>query len=324
MGTTQLRTFTTGFVLMLLTIVVQGQHINHPHQASSESAKPGILLLAHGGKQDWNNEVNKLAQETDKTFPTEVAFGMATKSNIEAAIHRLVARGVNEIIAVPLFISPHSSVVTSTQYLLGVIPEAPPDLEMFAKMDHSHGISNEHSEHKSTSDPTKPIDLPVPVQMTSALGRHQLVAKILAARAQSISQNPSTETVVLVAHGPVPDEENAKWLADMSSLADQMKRDSPFREIRFMTVRDDAPEPIRDQATAELRKLVESVKAEKRQALVIPLLLSYGGIERGIKKRLEGLDYIIPNQALLPDARLVEWVLLSARDAKRNSKAAQK
>lgn len=305
----------------LLSFMAQAQPANQTDHSSSQpqsvSSRPGILLLAHGGSDDWNNEVNKLAQATDKTFPTEVAFGMATKSNMEAAIHRLVTRGVSEIIAVPLFISSHSSVVSSSKYLLGLISEAPPDLAKFAMMSHGHG-AEDHSAHNS--DPTKPIDLPVPVRMTSALGRHQLVARILLARAQSISQEPREETVVLVAHGPVSDEVNALWLADMSSLAERMKGDGPFQDIRFMTVRDDAPSPIRDQATAELRKLIESVKAEKRRALVVPLLLSYGGIEAGVKKRLEGLEYTITNQALLPDDRLVEWVLTSARDALSNSK----
>jgi CbiX len=311
--------------LALLSFMAQAQPANQAdhsaHQAQPVSSKPGILLLAHGGSNDWNNEVNKLARATDKTFPTEVAFGMATKSNMEAAIHRLVTRGAGEIIAVPLFVSSHSSVVSSSQYLLGLISEAPPDLAKFARMSHGHGAEH-HSAHNS--DPTKPIDLPVPLRMTSALGRHQLVARILLARAQSISREPREETVVLLAHGPVTDEENAKWLADMSSLAEQMKSNGPFRDIRFMTVRDDAPAPIRDQATAELRKLIESVKAERRRALVVPLLLSYGGIERGVKKRLEGLEYAITNQALLPDDRLIEWVLISTRETLSSAKGVGK
>ena len=39
---------------------------------------------------------------------------MATRENIQTAIDRLVARGVTEIIAVPLFVSSWSSVITST------------------------------------------------------------------------------------------------------------------------------------------------------------------------------------------------------------------
>ncbi len=321
MNTIRFSRLFAGFVLSLGSLIVQAQTAHPSHHASPPSGKPGVLILAHGGNADWNNEVNKLAQATDRTYPTEVAFGMATKGNIEAAIHRLASRGVSEIVAVPLFVSPHSSVVTSTQYLLGMISEAPPDLAIFARMNHGHG-GGEHASH--SSDPTKPIDLPVPVRMTGALGHHPLVARILLARAQAISQKPSEETVVLVAHGPVPEDENKKWLADMASLAEQMKRVGPFRDLRFMTVRDDAPAPIRDQATAELRQLLTSIKAENRRVLVVPLLLSYGGIERGIKKRLEGLDYSLPNQALLPDERLNEWVLLSVREALRNTNTARK
>jgi len=46
--------------------------------------------------------------------------------------------------------------------------------------------------------------------------------------------------------------------------------------------------------------------------LIVPLLLSYGGIETGIRKRLDGLDYAMSPQALLPDARLARWITESA------------
>ena len=59
--------------------------------------------------------VTELVAQVDKSKPTEVAFGMATRANIQAAINRLVARGVTDIVAVPLFISSWSSIVTSTE-----------------------------------------------------------------------------------------------------------------------------------------------------------------------------------------------------------------
>ena len=40
----------------------------------------------------------------------------------------------------------------------------------------------------------------------------------------------------------------------------------------------------------------------------MPLLLSYGGIEKGIRTRLEGLDYVMAQRALVPDDRMAEWV----------------
>src|SRR5688500_11214861 len=96
----------------------------------------GILMLAHGGSAERNSHVTALAAEVDRTAPTEVAFGMATRSTIQAGIDRLVARGVTEIVAVPLFVSSWSSIITSTEYLLGLRAEAPRALALFAKMDH--------------------------------------------------------------------------------------------------------------------------------------------------------------------------------------------
>ena len=99
-------------------------------------AGTGVLLLAHGGSAQWNDNVRALASRVDKDMPTEVAFGMATRANIQTAVDALAARGVKAIVAVPLFVSSYSSVVTSTEYLLGLRPEAPADLALFAKMSH--------------------------------------------------------------------------------------------------------------------------------------------------------------------------------------------
>ena len=103
--------------------------------------RDGVLLLAHGGSaQEWNEEVRHVADQVDLTVPTEVAFGMATKSTMQVGINRLVARGVTEIVVVPLFVSSHSSVIDSTAYLLGLRAQEPEDLKIFAMMDHGGGM----------------------------------------------------------------------------------------------------------------------------------------------------------------------------------------
>ncbi|MEO7134386.1 MAG: CbiX/SirB N-terminal domain-containing protein [Vicinamibacterales bacterium] len=101
------------------------------------AAKVGLLLLAHGGKPEWNERVNAVAKTVDVSTPTEVAFGMASRAAIQRAVDQLASRGVTQVIAVPLFASSHSSVITSTEYLLGLRADAPKDLALFAKMDHS-------------------------------------------------------------------------------------------------------------------------------------------------------------------------------------------
>ena len=104
-------------------------------------------------------------------------------------------------------------------------------------------------------------------------------------------------------------------------MLERMKVKTKFHRIDYLTVRDDAPEEIRGAAAAEFRGLVSAAKSEGKRALIVPLLLSYGGIEQGLRKRLEGLDYRIASQGLLPDPRLAEWVEESVRAA--NSPAAR-
>lgn len=281
--------------------------------ARAAQADTGVLLLAHGGNEHWNAQVESLAAEVDRLRPTEVAFGMATRANIQTAVDRLERRGVTEIVAVPLFVSSWSSVITSTEYLLGQREEAPPQLARFAKMNHgahghgSHGTDGAHGD--PPADATTPVRSSVPLRMTPALNDHPVVADILVSRTRSISEDARREAVVIVAHGPVGDEENRRWLDDMRSVARRLREAHPFSAVDCLTLRDDAPEPVRDEATAALRALVAQRVDEGRRVLIVPLLISFGGIERGLRERLEGLPYVMPSAALMPDDRLAAWVL---------------
>lgn len=285
--------------------------------AAAAQTTTGVLVLAHGGQPQWNERVLEVVKRVDQQQPAEVAFGMATRANIQSAIDKLTARGVTEIIAVPLFVSSHSSVITSTEYLLGLRAEAPKDLAIFAKMNHAaHGApaAEDHSAHGApAADPSSPIKTAAKIRMTAAFNRHPVIGAIAADRARSISQTPESESVILVAHGPVPDDDNRKWLEDMAALAEHVRKAAPFAHVDYMTVRDDAGPAIRDAATRQLRDKVEAQRAAGRRVLIVPHLMSFGGIEKGLLKRLEGLDYTMTTQALMPDDRVVDWVLQSLR-----------
>ena len=290
-------------LIRALTALVLSVMFALPLAAQTE----GILLLAHGGSDTWNEEVLNLATRIDQATPVEVAFGMAKKRTIQDGVDRLSERGVAGIVAVPLFISSHSSIIRATEYLLALREETVPELEIYARMD--HGSNTEPAAHEAMFDPTTPVETTVPIRLTPALDRHPLVADILVSRAEAVSRNPEEEVAVIVAHGPVSDEDNTAWLEDMGALAELMRQKTRLSRIEYLTVRDDAPKPIRNQAEAELRALVERVSGEGKNALIVPLLLSYGGIEKGIRKRLEGLPYRMSSQALLPDNRLDQWVM---------------
>jgi sirohydrochlorin cobaltochelatase len=288
--------------------------------ARTAAADPGILLLAHGGSAEWNGRVTELAAKVNATRPTEVAFGMATRANIQGAVDKLVARGVTEIVAVPLFVSSWSTVITSTEYLLGLRAAAPAALAAFAKMNHAPAGAaaaaptghDGHGGHTAAADGTTPIKTSIPVRMTAALNDHAIVADILASRARAISRDSAKEALVVVAHGPTEEDDNVRWLKDMASLAGRIRQTEQYASLDYLTLRDDASKPVRDAATAQLRGIVQRELTAGRRVLIVPLLISFGGIERGLRERLDGLPYTMAEAALMPDDRLAQWVLAMA------------
>jgi hypothetical protein len=283
------------------------------------SADSGILLLAHGGSTEWNARVTELAAKVNEKHPAEVALGMATRATIQSAIDKLIARGVEEIVAVPLFVSSWSTVITSTEYLLGLRAEAPPALTRYAKMNHTPAAaappgspSTIHDDHTMTTEGTTPVKSSVPIRMTPALNDHPIVADVLASRARAISRHPSGEALVILAHGPNEEEDNRRWLTDMRSLAGRVAQSERFASIEYLTLRDDAPKPVRDAATEQLRGIVQREISTGRRVLIVPLLISFGGIERGLRERLDGLAYTMADAALMPDDRITAWVLAMA------------
>jgi hypothetical protein len=63
-----------------------------------------------------------------------------------------------------------------------------------------------------------------------------------------------------------------------------------------------------------LRNIASAGYSANLRVLIVPVLLSYGGIENGIRKRLDGLDHVMSPAGLLPDPRIVTWILASAKN----------
>jgi sirohydrochlorin ferrochelatase len=314
--------FTVAMVLLLVTARSATAQNATAQTATAggtgASSSIGILLLAHGGSKEWNASVEAVAADVGRSQPTEVALGMADRITMQAGIEKLTARGVTQIVAVPLFVSSHSSVIESTRFLLGLRADAPAELADYAAMDmgHEHGGHGDGAPAAAAADAqdkTKPVVHTVPIKMAPALDRHQILADILADRAAAISKNPAKEEVVLVAHGPNEAVENALWLADLGTVAELVAVKAPYARVEVATLRDDAEPPVRDAATEFLRKIASSGYNANLRVLIVPVLLSYGGIENGIRKRMDGLDHVMSPSGILPDPRIVTWILASAK-----------
>ena len=92
-----------------------------------------------------------------------------------------------------------------------------------------------------------------------------------------------------------------------------MRKHSAYAGIECQTLRDDADERVRKVATEQLQQTVKQAQQAGNRVLIIPLLLSYGGIEEGLRKRLAGFDFTMPVQALLPDPRIASWVMAQVK-----------
>lgn len=291
-----------------------------PLSAAAPAAPYGILLLAHGGDASWNGEVAKLRGLVDAQVPTETALGMADPAALQAAVSRLEKRGVARIVAVPLFVQTRSEVLDQTRYALG-LSETPSEtlkagLERMAAARGAHGAHGAHGAAHgghSMEFSLERVKAKRPIAMSLALDDHALVGRILAERAMALSRGDG-ERLVLVAHGPVDEAAVPAWEGSLTAQCAAAARGGKFRGCAVALLRDDAAPEIRAAAVKDLR---DKVAAGTGRAIVLPVLIARGGIERKIVRDLAGLDYAWDGKTLMPHDGFEGWVLERAAAAER-------
>lgn len=296
-------------------------------ESIAKKAKTGILIMAHGGGTTWNNMVKHAAKPLTEKYQVEYAWGMANFVSLQNAVKKLEASAVESIIVIPLFISKHSPIFRQAEYLLGLrneLADQPmPVMHYTDEFADQAGVelNDSHFMHNMIFPPTlNQIEINTPVKFTDALDDHSSVADILRKRILSLSEDPENETVVLAAHGPNGEQDNIGWVKSMESLARQVQQkqkeegSSIFRNILALTVRDDAPEDIHEQAKQHLRAVVRQGNISG-QVIVIPVFLSPGGREKSVAQRLEGIDFKWSGETLLPDDNLTSFLINSVDKA---------
>ncbi len=170
----------------------------------------------------------------------------------------------------------------------------------------------------------KPVETKMKVILTDPLDDHPVVTSIVCRRISELSEDPSRESVILVAHGPNDEEDNLGWLTTMESMGRkcaqriQEEKGKAFRAILSVTVRDDAPEPIYEQAKQHLRALVRQLSTFG-EVIVIPLLISQGGVEHRILERLEGLEFRWNGKTILPSEEMIRFLESRIEEALKKS-----
>lgn len=294
--------------------------------------KTGVLVMAHGGSPVWEASVINAVAPLKQQHIIEIAFGMADPMTLQPAINKLEAQGVTTIIVVPLFISSHSPILRQTEYLFGfrkqladeplIMNHGTSSDNSMSRGSHSHGSSvPTYLGEENTIATLDPLVFHSKIIITKPLDADTLVAKTLYDNIQQFSKTPEKETVILVAHGPNSDEDNKGWLKNLDSLAKQIQarqireKGVGFKNILFATVRDDANRKIYNEAKKQLRAMVENSNKEG-VTIIVPVVLATGGIEKGIQKRLKGLNYVWVNRALLPHENITKFIEKSITNVK--------
>ena len=268
-----------------------------PDPAHSANAF-GVLVMAHGGSPEWNQAVLDIVKGLKK-YEVEVAFGMADATAMQEAVKKLEARNVRKIGVVRLFVSGESW-YERTEQIFGLRPGAPAASTTPPPADpHAHHGAHEHAMALFR----------VATNASFALSKEGLadaegMGTVLADRAAALSKSPTREDVLILAHGPGDDAENARWLAKLDARAGAVRSRLPFRRVQVETLREDWPEK-RVAAEARIRAFAERAIAEGGKAIVIPYRVHGFG---PYAKVLEGIDYTSDSSGLIPHPEVLKWI----------------
>ena len=284
--------------------------------ASAEAGEYGVLVMAHGGGQTWNQTVLDAVKPLRDRYPLEVAFGMADACSLQESVRKLEAQGVRSIGVVRLFISGESW-YEETEKILGLREGAPP-----AAADACGGGHDAHGGHQGHGNHHSMAFFRIDTKSSFVLSKQGLsdapeVGPILVDRAKSLSRAPEQEEVLILAHGPGDDAENQRWLASIDARAAEIRAALPFHRVEVLTLREDWPEK-RKEAEQRVVDFVTRARTGGRKAIVIPFRLSGFGPYAEV---LAGQEYVADQQGLLPHANITRWITRQAEELRGATEA---
>lgn len=236
----------------------------------------GVIAVPHGSEYNWNETMR------EGLAPIADAYTLVDPTVVERAVRTLEQDGMKAAVMVRIF-SMESSFQEKAHYVLGL------------QDTYGGGMGGRFPERIRTR-----------LQMTTLGGLEASphFAKGLLDRAQAISETPSEETVILLAHGTGSDDENAHWMNNLRTIADTMRAHGgdAFRDIEVHTWREDWPEK-RKETIPEIQQMVREA-SRNGTALVVPARTTAEG---RASEYLEGLDYRY-GKGLAPHPQFEKWM----------------
>ena len=327
---------TASSILLILILLLSSLSISICIAEEENEGKIGILVIAHGSpNEDWCAPVRDTVAEVDLPYPAELGFlEFVPNETINNAVEKLDDAGVTKIIAVPLFVSSHSSHIQEIEYVLGLRETLPQTSERVniegAVVNRSivtkgggYVISRVPIETAeigcgktmqaiSNEEELIPVETDAEIMLTKAVDDHPLVGYLLADRIAELSEDPGNETVVIVAHGTENEEDFIAWSNNLNGLSEEtrkilrwwMEPSIKVVDVKYAFIH--LNETLHPDQT--VRAVVEEASIET-DAIVVPLMVSEGYFTgRHIPQLLENLTYAYNGKALTPHPNVATWI----------------
>jgi sirohydrochlorin ferrochelatase len=274
----------------------------------------------------------------DLPYPVELGFlEFVPYETINIAVERLDDAGVTEIIAVPLFVSSHSSHIQEIEYVLGLRETLPLTTEHVVvegvEMERTivpksgrYAISRvpieadadggtQVTEHLGEEEELVPVDTDAEIVLTAAMDDHWLIAGIVADRTADLYTDPESETLVLVAHGTGDEDNFAGWVNSTSSLANQARLKLAYWRDPAIGLGGTKTAFIHHNETLHPEFTLRPIVSDAADPVVVPLMVSEGYFTGSkIPGLLENLTYAYDGSALTPHPNVAEWIEIVAAE----------
>jgi sirohydrochlorin ferrochelatase len=292
-------TIIRGISLATWCLLMQATAVHAQNPSGIDEEKFGVIVMAHGGPQAWNEGVTDMLRPLSRQYDMEIAFGMADAYSLQEAVSKLESRGVTDIGVVRLFISGESWLARTGQ-ILGLQQGAPerPEPEM-------HGEHGGHVQHSGYRMEFWQVDSDARFRLSQeGLSQAPEMDAVLLERVLALSTYPENEDVLVLAHGPGDDAENERWLQSINERMTALRGGHNFNNIKVATLREDWPEK-RQAAQTIVRDYVRAANDAGRAALIVPYRVHGFGPYAEV---LEGLDYVADETGLVPHPAVAHWI----------------
>ncbi|QDX92441.1 cobalamin biosynthesis protein CbiX [Brevibacillus laterosporus] len=234
----------------------------------------GVLIIGHGSSSAaWVELVDQAVANLDIQVPYTTCFlEMVGGRLIEDGLRELETRGVEKVIAIPLFVAEGSTHIDEIGYLLGAT---------------DHKLDDEWERLHTTME----------MIYCPPMNDHPFILDILEERIRELSSDPKEEILFLVGHGADEGENHRKWEEVLQSMTQTLKERLKFSEATYGTLHPDNLRTRAEEATNQGR------------TIVIPLFLSEGYFtKKVIPSNLDGLNYAYSGKTYLPHPYVAKWL----------------